>query len=212
MFFHPDPQAGRGLLEKKLRLFADEHAKSLKLPIWIDQALVHEAFDAAYSTVDFHKIPLGKINHYKELAHVGFWVSRLKPLSIQAPVTPDYFIKWVGAALKCAVEGNQADLAPVWKRYDAAAKAYKKHAVFPISEYVALQLIGHFIEAEFRRKADAIKDPAIKAVVEERLVFFKATLYGRVFPQLVQGLRFHVFTPRSFATLVEAVFAFDGLE
>lgn len=145
MFLYPDPLVGRAFLQAKVKMLADEHAKALKLPILIDQAILFEAHDAARGTALFHQIPLGQISHFKELAHVGFWISHLKPISIQEPVSPSQIMRWLGIA----AQGNSAELAPAYKRYTAAARAYKKEATFPISEYVALELVAHFVEAEF---------------------------------------------------------------
>lgn len=212
MYFHPNCDAGRERLHKKLLLYADQFSKEIELPVLLDEAVVNEAFDAAYGSAQFHRIPLGEISHYKELAHIGYWLAELKPISIEPPRSPQYFIDWLKEAADEVVFGNRARLRRVDQAYRRALEYHSNFQAYPTSEHLALRFIADGLESEMERKISEIKDDDKRDIVRKRFEHFKQVFYRDTFKNIVEGLRFHVFTPRSFATLIETVYAFEGYE
>lgn len=217
MSYFKDREEGIAHLESDLLHIAKAHAVRLGVPLRLEPNLVVQAYDAAISTALFHKIPLDELSHRKELAHLGFWVAELKPISISPPQRPKYFVQKAALALDEALGGNTAALVSprpsvkANKKYQRAEEAYVNTATFPICEYIALEFIQSMMECEFLRKQKNNKDSGLKSLYEDRHEYFNSVLLEQgVFMDIVNGLRFHIFTPRSFATLIEALFAFEG--
>ena len=212
MYLFPNQYEGLALLQDKFLNYADLHSKEINLTLVVDKGLIAEAFQAACGSAQFHQIKLEHLSHYKELAHIGFWISQLKPIWIEPPYSPEFFIEQAKLAAQQAVFGHSAVNPPAAKAYSRANEAYRKHATFPISEFLALRFIADGIETEFLRKCRDLKDDEHRAVVMRRFNHFKIVLQSKVIKDVAMALRFHVFTPRSFATLVESIFAFEGFE
>ncbi len=110
------------------------------------------------------------------------------------------------------VTGVRGARTPFDTKYKAAKEQYLKYATSAISEAIALELIAYFMKAEFLRKLGNVSSSTAREFFEAQNNAFLTTFFeDGVYDQIVKGLRYHIFTPRSFATLIEAVFAFEGL-
>jgi hypothetical protein len=201
---------GMAVFEERLLKEADELSRELGVKLRLDQNIVREAFAAAWGSVRFHQIPLKRLSHYKELAHLAFWVAELKPITLVPPKSPADLLRWTSLAVSEVFEGNSASYTQASLKFDESQQQYSKHATFPVSEYVALKFLCNLAEQDFLRHIETIKDPDHSETVAKRQNYFKAVLYGGLFENVMSALRFHIFTPRSFATLIDSIFAFEG--
>ncbi len=217
MSFFVDREAGIKLLSQKVLKLADQHANRLGLALRLEPNILAQAYDAALGSAMFHKIPLEKLSHFKELAHIGFWIAELKPVTATPPSTAKHLLDRAKLLTHERVEGNTAALAFAEELYTEAERKYCDKTAEPISEYIALQFIASVIEAEFDFKIHEMKaagkDQDYIDLIAKRGAHFKTILYSpNVFGDIVSALRFHIFTPRSFATLIETLFAFEGFQ
>jgi len=197
-----------GIIQKVVLAHAQRHSKRFGVPTFVEYNYICQVYDAAVCTAKFHQIDLDKLSHKKELAHLGFWIADLKPVTFEPPPRSDNILtriselwgKGVSASSKGEVEG----------RISAADEAYLKAIVFPINESICIEFIMHYM---YLNLVDKIKnfDAAGQASYEDNYQAFMNTfMHDKVFENIMFGLRYHVFTPRSFATLIESVFAFSG--
>ena len=84
MFF-PDLKQGLALYRKLTFDFSDTYAKETGVGVRIDMSVLNDAFYTAATSVKFHNIENGGVNHYKEAAHLAFWFQKFKPLRFIEP-------------------------------------------------------------------------------------------------------------------------------
>lgn len=206
----PNEVRGRALFYDKLYRLGEVYSLEVEQVVNLDKDIVHEAFAAALSSAQFHQItPLSKLSHYKELAHLAFWIAELKPFAIPAPVEPKFHIHWGRAAAGATGEEPPPTKAAL-RSFERATQQHAKFATYPINEHIALEFITNLAEAELERKLQR-KDKTSKAEIRTRFAYFQSKLNDGLIDDLVKSLRFHAFAPRSFATMIEAIFAFEGL-
>jgi hypothetical protein len=196
--------------ERALIRHADELSQRLKVTLQLDPDVVREVFAAATASIRTHNIPLKQISCRKEAAHLGFWTAELKPISVKPPLSPREIIDRAGHMLARRIHGPRAVSERASELYDIARRTYVDQSIFPVSEYVAMSLIRTLLESLFLQQMDQCEDAAMLKIYQGRNDYFGQTLSNGVFDSIVQGLRFHIFTPRSFATLIESVFSFEG--
>ena len=53
--------------------------------IVVDENIVSDCFRHAENTVKFYGLGDGNVSHYKEISHISYWLSKLKPISLESP-------------------------------------------------------------------------------------------------------------------------------
>ncbi len=169
------------------------------VPIRIDEYLCAEALARAKETIDYHKVEAYSI--YKEVAHVGFWLSRLKPIRIYSPMNVFHVFGTARAALDELLKGY-------WVKLEAKAQQEEEELRevldFPVNEHVSIQMIVKLIEAHQLGYADlfgaAVAQDMNNAIVDNQ------RRYPWLFGNLERTLRNHNHSARGFATLIECTF------
>lgn len=204
-------EEGVRLFEDAIRKQADHLAQELGVTLTLDPDVVREVYAAASASITTHNIPLEKISDRKEAAHLAFWTAELKPVSVKSPLSPSEFIDRAQHFFQDRVHGPHAIMQRASELYGSAKASYVKNSIFPVSEYVAMSFIRTGMESVFREQTSKDIDQGLLKMYKERNEYFRSILTHSVFNAIVQGLRFHIFTPRSFATLIESVFALEGM-
>lgn len=214
MFLEGDRKSGLRRFIDRVKMLADEqsHRMDRLVSVHVDENVLAEAFTQACNSIEFHKIPIERASHYKELAHLAYWIAELKPVSLLPPMKPATLVELLGptsgARLLDAVAGLP-DEDPSFRR---RSRAYKKYARYPISEAIAVEFIAYFAEVEAQLKISGERRDEVRAELTRRHTRFRAIFFGRVAENMILALRFHTFASRSFSTLVESVFAFEDVE
>jgi len=198
-----------------LREYAESQSLLIELQVTVDEDVADEAFAAALSSALYHQIKIEELSYLKELAHLGFWVAELKPVSISDPLPPEEYVKWASHATDGAIPILDPSPAAL-ESFDRALALRSKFATYSVNELVALDFICMSAEAAACVRRDELQahdnanDGSEALEVAERAAYFRSKLHGPLYDDLAMGLRFHGFTPRAFATLIEAIFAFEG--
>src|ERR1700678_547947 len=85
----------RGLVEK----YSNFIAHSTGLRIRCNQAILVDAYYAAQTSMTFYKLGengRANVNHYKEIAHICFWIQKFKPLRVEDPASFRSYIQKFG--------------------------------------------------------------------------------------------------------------------
>jgi len=165
--------------------------------------------------------PLERLSYQAELAHIGFWISEFKPVTVQPPMKFSTVMHKAKLYLHETIVGGGADQivaeakrdeknAPFRKEYKEAERIYARHATAPISERISALLIISLISAEVRRRIGLLKTPTVEEhLLQHHTEFIRKVIKDGVLDKVVEGLRYHIFTPQSFTTLIESIFAFE---
>ncbi len=196
LFYQDD--SGVQKLKEALKNLAKIVCKRDGVSIRIDEYVCEEAHVRASETVAFHKVADYSI--YKELAHVGYWINRLKPIRIDSPMNTfrtfehvkNTLDEWTfGAWVK--IEKKARD-----KESDLKDVLYK-----PINEHIVVLMIMDFVEAHQLAHAETLGSAMAQdyknAIDDNR----KRAAWLRA--KIENSLRDHNHSARGFATLVEAM-------
>jgi hypothetical protein len=213
-----DPANDDHALEHFMQRICRPYAQKKKLLISISEARLVEVIASARSTAEFHKIDKERISRYKEYAHIGYWLVRHKPVSIITPETKHRLIKQTLEA--SAVEFNRFlsgyDVRIVEQLNERSRKAYENDVEHyradgdkPINERVALLFIWYHCELGWLQQISKLTDHDLRGVFEQKVATLKERFHSEVFADLVWSLRYHNFTPRAFASCIEALLRLD---
>jgi len=199
-------EVGFPIVRKNIKELAQTQSEIMGLSLRIEANLLRKAFSEAQRTA----APLDKLSYQAELAHIAFWISEFKPISVTPPMTVQTAID--NAALFCldTVAGPRADEIPFERKYAEKLDAYLRLATSPVSETVSFYFVLHSVEAEVRERVTKIpRESARKDLLEEHTAFQNMVLTAGPMKKIIRGLRYHLYTPQSFATTMEALFALD---
>jgi hypothetical protein len=196
--FYSDDQ-GVVALKATIEKLAKDVCRQLKVPIKIDEFICEEVHARAKETLSFHKIK--EYSVYKEVAHIGFWINRLKPLRIDSPMN---VFRVLEAARDALDEWTLGRWIKLEKRAESAEDAVGRKLDFPINEHVVVLMVMDLVNAAQKAHADSLGTVAANdfyAAIEDNR---KRTPWLR--KRLETSLRDHNHSARGFATLVEATF------
>jgi len=166
----------------------------------IDEYRLRECHMRASHTLLFHKIT--EFSVYKELAHLAFWISKLKPITFQLPLNVFHLLSAYKSKLDSAFGGGWSKAENEFGKVD---DHYHQLLEFPINEYISLEMIFRLIEAsqsELIKKLEGVHvDQAkIRQAIEANKI--KKPYIENV---IRDSLRNHNHSTRVFATLVETL-------
>lgn len=191
---------------------ADEFCSATGLIIRIKSSLLDEAYSCALSTLRFHNITLKKVNQYKVIAHLAYWIHRLQPVRFASPSMIAAVADRILDATS-SVSDDKAGLKRSRKMFDAEMRKYRNvsshYTIFPINEYVAWILIYDEIGVVWREMLDQGKYKD-KREVYQLAIHTAEDRYRSQMDELIWSLRYHTYSSRSFSTLVEALFRIEG--
>ena len=190
-------KAGIATLKDILFSLCKEICREKGVPIRIDEYLCAEALSRASETLDFSKAE--KYSVYKEAAHVGFWISKIKPIRIYSPMNVFHVFHAAQSALDEILNGY-------WVKLERKALEEEKDVRnvldFPVNEHVSLKMIVKLIEAHQLGYAElfgaGMAQDITNAISDNR------KRYAWLFPDLERTLRNHGHSARGFATLIES--------
>ncbi|MEQ1537887.1 MAG: hypothetical protein ABL928_03085 [Sphingorhabdus sp.] len=196
--FYTD-ETGRDALVKVIVEISKEVCKAKGLPIRIDEFLCEEAHARAQETIGFHKTKEYSI--YKEVAHVGFWLNRLKPIRIDSPMNTFRALSAARTALDEWTHGNWVKLE---KKAQTEEQRLSGDLDFPVNEHVVVSFLLELIEAGQTAHANTLGGTLAadynQAIADNR----KRNAWLR--SKIEKSLRDHNYSARGFATMVEATF------
>lgn len=186
-------------LQKAIVKICENICTERGIPLRVDAFLCEEAHARAQETIGFHKTK--EYSLYKEVAHVGFWINRLKPVRIDSPMNTFRALEAAKTALNEWTFGS-------WVKLESKAQKkeeeLKEQFDFPINEHVVVSFLLELIEAGQKAHAEllggSLKADYELAIADNR----KRNLWLRA--KIEKSLRDHNYSARGFATMVEATF------
>lgn len=180
-------------------------------PIRIDDFILNECFLAAENSVKFYNIREGNISHYKEVSHISFWISKLKPIRIENPYNLIQELKSLLKNLLKHISGLQVINIKGNPKCDKIAKALE----FPINEYVSYYLgtdyiracqLGYLDQLEKENKIGTIGKKSYQKEIEraqEKITLMQDTI--------IHSIRYHNYSARGFALMIETLTRIDKI-
>lgn len=201
MFFD-DPKFGRIRFHDEVVRLATEVSEEFWFSIRYKRSLIDTAYACAKGTVSFHGIEANQTNHFKELAHLAYWLCRMKPLRIEPPQNIQSIIEEMAQGAQEAIFGEQAFPE---REYNTAVENFLRNLLFPINEYCAVMLCYDFIKLGWGAQFDVIEDPKYRDIVKDRMDFLGVRFENKVADELIWSLMYHNFSARGFAVMLEGV-------
>jgi hypothetical protein len=190
----------------------EDIAQDRDIRLRVDAGILMDAYEGMCSTIAWHGMPIQEISHFRELAHVAYWISELKPVQIREPISSDYFVRTSFSIFRDLTGTSPVILENAPRETKPATDNFSSHvqAAFPINEYVALRTLTVGCQAEFMRSCGAQTNAQRRKSMDQQNAYFQSKMYPSLFGDLILALRYHVFTPRSFAALIDSVYRFEG--
>jgi hypothetical protein len=182
------------------------------IPIIIDGPILAEVYHNAMNSMKFHNLGVDGTNHYKEAAHFGYWLQKLKPLRFETATEKLEYVADLLSHIGEAVFFDRAKGRATIKESQSIFDLRKKSAAEkPLNELATLILINKLAFASHQKLIanhhPADQRPSLTAAIEE--------IHERFMwrpEKTARQLRYHSFTSRGFATMVEAIFKVKGLD
>lgn len=201
MFFEIGDAALPKLRDHVKRL-CDSISHERHVSLLVRESTLFDCLESAKISATFHHIPLENLSHYKELAHIGFWIAKLKPVSLASPITSQFILKGLLDWGDRVVSGFSAK---VIRLADDPIGPYKAALGFPLNEFIAMTLIWEACEARWEFALNQLEDDGKKRFHEERVGYLRNRFFRELLHDLAVSLRFHTYTSRTFATTVESL-------
>lgn len=181
--------------------YCDAWCEPLELTLRADMPVLFDAYYAASHSITFHNIPEDKANFYKRISHIAFWIQKFKPIRIVEPKTTMTYLRRIGYKIDDKVGGRKVDFD---KLYGHAQDIYDKRQNYPINELVCLLIVADAIECSQREaleRYDVSHREPFRLQIEHAARRFEQRL-----EHLVKSLRYHNYSARGFATMMEHMF------
>lgn len=195
-----DERVGIPTLQDLTRIYGNEISEETRVGVRIDIPTIHDIFFSAQSSIKFHNLN-GGINHYKQAAHISFWFQKFKPLRFVAPPDTHTILESAFDKFKVAIFGDEAKFDT---DYSSTNVDYERAKEKPLNEFVSLRMAKRLIGKAQRlaiRNLDPELQPAVLAAVQSTHKKFDTH-----FEELVKGVRYHNYTARGYATMIETIF------
>ena len=206
MFFD-NAEAGFQLFKRELSEFADLFAKQQKCRVVLKPSLLVDCYENAAGSLTFHGIDVSKVNHFKELAHLVYWVAKLKPFRVAPPGENIALFK----ELSQVIFGASANVEDKTKEYlsteefSEAQKEAIRLGAFPLNEWLAISFLIHIVDMTWCAQLEEVKDPGVKKLFYDRIEFLRSRFYARSGIVMASSLRYHTFSARGLAIAFEAM-------
>lgn len=201
MFFD-DPELGRARFHDEVIRLSSEVSKEFWFSIRYKKSLIDSAYASAQQTIFFHGIEVGSTNHFKQLAHLAYWLCRFKPLRIEPPQNIRGMIQ---SLAKAGMEKLYGEDAFPENEYNNAVQNFQSNMLFPINEYCGIMLCYDFIKLAWDRQLKDEADEGKRRLLQDRVDFLDARFSEKVAEELVWSLSYHNFSARGFAVTLESI-------
>lgn len=168
------------------------------LTLMVNERVLKQVYSNAYASVGFHNIPEDQRNEIKDIAHLAFWVAKLKPILIvdKKNVSEKVAIK------VSAVFGQPLAVEP------KAAKT--PHYCSTFCEELSLWFLRDAVSA-IQEEQIACKKNRNEAYLEYKKFYeISNVLFDSQLKSLSVSLRYHNHSARSFATYIEGLFRYTN--
>lgn len=167
----------------------------------ISDPLLKEAYAHASKSLCFYN--LDEVNHFKEIAHIIYWICRIKPINLRAP----FSVKQISDFIDAIAGGAHANFKEEDKKFlKNVDNKRRKVAQFPINEHVAVNWGIMAIETAWCHQLEPIADSGAHKLVAERIKFLKGRFVNKYSDDLILSLRSHNHSVRSLALFLETNF------
>ena len=186
--------------------YSDELSEQTKTGIRVDLTVLADVHHTASVSIKFHN--LKTINHYKQAAHVAFWFQKFKPLRF---IEPTDIRTVLTNAMDNAITFIFGDEAKFASDFGGALKDYEAAKHRPINEWVAFFLAKNIIRSAQEKIAKEnesvdVQNMLLKVIEETHRKFESAVEID----DIVHGIRYHNYSARGFATMIEGMFKVSG--
>lgn len=197
--------------------YAADLSEQTGIAVRISPSVMEDVYASAAASIGFHNIESGNWNHYKEIAHIAYWFQKLKPVRFRAPQGMVAFAKGMVLALGDSVFGNSAgydeEFAVKRATFDSQITShghrlqskYQTALIIPLNEILAVWLIKDFMTTASREIEKNLVSSMVKVGYRARFADISEQ-FERQTNELAMGLRYHNFTVRGFATMIETIF------
>ena len=192
---HKDASFDR--VKETVHRLAHKLAIDRSVTIIVDVPTLYDAFSNASYTVQFYNMEHNRINHFKEIAHMAFWISKLKPAQVVKESLLNQLFREVGSALL----GSQGRLQEKESEFQKNVKAFEG---FPLNEWISVSFCLHMVEIGWNGQLDSISDQGIRSLFSNRISFLRDRFVTNVAKDFALSLRYHNFSARGFAMAVES--------
>jgi len=162
--------------------------------IVVDENIVSDCFRHAENTVKFYGLGDGNVSHYKEISHISYWLSKLKPISLESPQKlTDRLVRYGLLQLKTLAGDSPLKI-----------QQSSEDADFAINEYLAFNFATISIRACQLAEINELEANEQKSLYEELMVVAS----GRVDSMqkaVLHSMRYHNYSARGFATTIEGM-------
>ena len=173
-------------------------AKSVN--IIVDVPTLYDAFSNASYTVQFYNMKHNQINHFKEIAHMAFWISKLKPAQVVKESVLSLLLREAGSSIL----GSQSSLREKESEFQRNVRAFEG---FPLNEWISVSFCLHMVEIGWNQQLESISDKSIRTVFSDRIGFVRDRFVNNVANDFALSLRYHNFSARGFAMALESTFS-----
>lgn len=166
--------------------------------IKIDTIILSECFISAKTSIGFYNIENEEVSHYKEIAHVAYWISRFKPIRITNPFHFLESLKEIGVDIS-----KQFDFLKV------SEETINHGLELPINEYVAFFLATDYIRmcqlSEIEEQPQTSQEGLRKRVdeINQKIGVMKNSI--------ISSMRYHNYSTRGFAFMLESLMRIDEI-
>lgn len=182
--------------------------------IIINQTILNECLLKARQTVGFYGSDFDpkKVSPYKEAAHIGFWINKLKPCHVASPSfeirsVESYLSRFAGWLSGVSVENQHIEgiekKIKSLEAHDEAAREIERDIRynFPINENLALNVSIFLIRVAQAAELDEIS-PLKKGDLQNQISFMRERIEAMQ-QDMVAALRYYNFSARGYAVLLE---------
>ena len=162
--------------------------------ILIDENILSDCFKHAKETVKFYGLDEGEVSHYKEISHIAFWISKLKPISIESPQRLQDRLKTYGIDLLKELAGESPLL----------VQQRTSDSDFAINEYLAFTFATISIRTCQLSEIHALDAPE-QVTLYQNLMGGAMDRVKRMQRSTLRSMRYHNYSARAFATTMEAM-------
>jgi hypothetical protein len=218
--FFLDKEVGKTTLNEIVRELIEKFGSDYKVKIVLRERTLYESYYSALNSVQFHRIPLDELNQFKEVAHLAFWITKLKPIRITAARTLKTQYQFASDLAKRdrLFSNSNVSIEPVsldeLRELDdfldmSNMNSNPKVENFDINEWVAVMMIHAVCKIAWIDRLARILDSEKKALMEKRMTFLEERFLQKSSKALIKSLRYHNFSARGLASAIEVALDVD---
>jgi len=187
--------------------YSDQLSEGAKVGVRVDLTILAQVHATARISIKFHN--LKTINHYKHAAHIAFWFQKFKPLRFIEPLDVRTVIRSAAENIETFIYGDSAKFEA---DFDITQQDYVAAKEDPINEWVAFLLAKTIIRsAQDKIVTKESENPAVREALSNAVVAVHRKFEDQnEIDEIVHGIRYHNYSARGFATMIETMFKVPG--